>query len=151
MNSAQMFSSKKTCDIVGITYRQLDYWARTELFRPTLEAKGSGSRRQYSFKDLVNLRVIKNMLDNGMNLKDIRRATDYLSQQDVDLANADLVMTQDSVFLHDASRPEELFDLVQSGQGVFTIVTLSQAERQVTDSITEELQVEVPGLSRGIA
>jgi DNA-binding transcriptional MerR regulator len=135
-----MFSSTRTCEIVGITYRQLDYWARKGLFCPSHEATGSGSRRQYSFMDLVNLRVIKNMLDNGMNLKEISRATEYLAAQGSDLGNADLVMTSDSVFLHDASQPEMLVDLVRTGQGVFTIVALSQA----TKHVNEEINVGVP-------
>lgn len=131
MNSPQMFSSKQTCDIVDITYRQLDYWARTGLFCPTFEAHGSGSRRKYSFKDLVSLRVIKNMLDSGMNLQDVRRATDYLSTQEGDIANADLVMNGNEVFLNDSSQPQALFDLVKNGQGVFTIVALSKATEHV--------------------
>lgn len=133
-----MFSSKQTCDIVGITYRQLDYWARTGLFSPTEQAQGSGTRRQYSYLDLVNLRVIKNMLDNGMNLKEVRRATEYLVSQGEVLASADLVMTQDSVFLHDANNPQGLVDLVRTGQGVFTIVALSQAHNHVTNVIAHE-------------
>ncbi len=130
-----MYSSTRTCDVVGITYRQLDYWARTGLFVPTGAATGSGSRRQYSFSDLVHLRVIKKMLDSGMKLQEVKRATDYLSAQGHSVANADLVMTSDSVFLHDPSQPEALFDLVKSGQGVFTIVAVSQAAKEVSSEI----------------
>mgnify|MGYP002403851724 FL=1 len=135
MANEEMFSSSRTCDIVGITYRQLDYWARTGLFIPTGAANGSGSRRQYSFSDLVNLRVIKKMLDSGMKLQEVKRATDYLIAEGQTAANADLVMTSDSVFLHDASQPEALYDLVRSGQGVFTIVALSQAASEVKSEI----------------
>lgn len=138
----QMYSSLRTCEIVGITYRQLDYWARTGLFIPTGIASGSGSRRQYSFSDLVNLRVIKKMLDSGMKLQEVKRATDYLISSGQDAANADLVMTSDSVFLHDASHPEALFDLARSGQGVFTIVALSQASQEVTQEISRENESE---------
>ena len=135
MANEEMFSSSRTCDIVGITYRQLDYWARTGLFIPTGATTGSGSRRQYSFSDLVNLRVIKKMLDSGMKLQEVKRATDYLIAEGQTAANADLVMTSDSVFLHDASQPEALYDLVRSGQGVFTIVALSQAASEVKSEI----------------
>lgn len=133
-----MFSSSRTCEIVGITYRQLDYWARTGLFVPTEGATGSGSRRQYSFSDLVNLRVIKKMLDSGMKLQEVKRATDYLIASGENVANADLVMTSDSVFLHDSSQPQALFDLARSGQGVFTIVALSQAAEEVSEEISRD-------------
>lgn len=137
MSSKEMFTSSKTCEIVGITYRQLDYWARTGLFAPTEVAQGSGSRRQYSFTDLVQLRVIKKMLDSGMKLQEVKRATDYLSKENVALANADLIMTNDSVFLQDANEPQALYDLVKSGQGVFTVVALSQAVEEVNGSLDE--------------
>jgi len=136
MSFNEMFSSSKTCEIAGISYRQLDYWARTGLFTPTEQASGSGSRRQYSFNDLVHLRVIKKMLDSGMKLQEVKRATDYLAQEDKSIANADLIMTNDSVFLQDANEPEALYDLVKSGQGVFTVVALSQAVDEVSGSIS---------------
>lgn len=137
-----MFSSSRTCEIVGITYRQLDYWARTGLFAPTEKANGSGSRRQYSFSDLVNLRVLKKMLDSGMKLQEVRRATDYLAQTGEDISNADLVMSKDSVFLHDANQPETLIDIVKNGQGVFTIIALSQAANEVKHEIGKSLEPE---------
>ena len=116
MSSSQMFSSKDTCRIVGISYRQLDYWATKGLFVPTEQASGSGSRRKYSYSDLVKLRVIKKMLDGGMKLEEIRRATDFLIAQGVDVESADLVMTKDSVFLHDSNNPEGLVDLIKTGR-----------------------------------
>mgnify|MGYP000101842725 FL=1 len=69
------FSGRRTAEIVGITYRQLDYWARTDLVRPSLtDASGSGSRRQYSYRDLLELKVIKSLLDAGIKLKNWGRA-----------------------------------------------------------------------------
>ena len=85
MQNQQSFSSKETCKLVSITYRQLDYWARENIFVPTVEAKGSGSSREYSFTDLVELRVIKKMLDSGMKLSEVRRATDYLHEEGLSL------------------------------------------------------------------
>lgn len=143
-----MFSSTRTCDVVGITYRQLDYWARTGLFVPTGAATGSGSRRQYSFSDLVHLRVIKKMLDSGMKLQEVKRATDYLATRGQSIANADLVMTSDSVFLHDPTQPEALYDLVKSGQGVFTIVAVSQAAQEVTNEISGSETDEISGIHK---
>ena len=75
------------------------------------------------------------MLDSGMKLSEIRRATDYLHQEGQSLSESDLVMTKDSVFLHDPARPEMLIDLIKQGQGVFTIVALSQAANEVKDKI----------------
>lgn len=135
MQSKQFFSSKETCKLVSITYRQLDYWAREKIFVPTVEATGSGSSREFSFTDLVELRVIKKMLDSGMKLSEVRRATDYLHREGLSLSDADLVMTSDSVFLHDANNPQLLVDLIQNGQGVFTIVALSQAANEVRDQL----------------
>ena len=76
------YRAPQVCKFVGITYRQLDYWARTELLRPSLqEASGSGSQRMYSFTDLVQLKVIKRLLDAGMSLKKIRSAVEILRTQ----------------------------------------------------------------------
>ena len=66
------FSGKRTAEIVDITYRQLDYWARTDLVKPSLaQAKGSGSRREYSYRDLLELKVIKSLLDAGIRLEQV--------------------------------------------------------------------------------
>ena len=73
------YSGKRAAEIVGITYRQLDYWARTDLVRPSVaDAKGSGSRRQYSYRDLLELKVIKTLLDAGIKLESVRDAFEYL-------------------------------------------------------------------------
>src|SRR3546814_19532295 len=77
------FSGREAADIVGITYRQLDYWARTDLIRPSLaDAKGSGSRRRYSYRALIELKPIKTLLDAGQRLERIRQAFDYLRDLD---------------------------------------------------------------------
>ncbi|MFN8015090.1 MAG: MerR family transcriptional regulator [Acidimicrobiia bacterium] len=138
MSFSNMFSSKQTCEIVGISYRQLDYWDTKGLFVPTETANGSGSRRRYSFEDLIKLRVIKKMLDNGMKLEEIKRATDFLSRQGIDFGGADLIMTKDNVFLNDANNPGALVDLIKTGQGVFTIVALSQASQDVQEQISNQ-------------
>jgi len=73
------FRGPQVCSIVGITYRQLDYWARTDLVRPSIcDAKGSGTQRTYSFQDLVRLKVVKSLLDAGVKLQTARQAIDYL-------------------------------------------------------------------------
>ena len=76
------FSGKRAAEIVGISYRQLDYWARTDLIRPDVaDAKGSGSRRKYSYRNLVELKLVKTLLDNGIKLEQVRKAFGYVREQ----------------------------------------------------------------------
>jgi DNA-binding transcriptional MerR regulator len=126
------FSGTRAADIVGITYRQLDYWARTELVRPSLaDAQGSGSRRLYSFRDLLELKVIKNLLDNGFDLKKVRSVFEYLRQRpDADIASANLVIRGASVLLCD---DDELVDVLKRGQGVLNVsLSLDGCRREIT-------------------
>ena len=88
------FSGKRTAEIVGITYRQLDYWARTDLVQPSLaRATGSGSRREYSYRDLLELKVIKSLLDAGIRLEQVRKVFSYMRNHlGEDVASANLVI-----------------------------------------------------------
>jgi DNA-binding transcriptional MerR regulator len=107
-------------DIVGITYRQLDYWARTGLAAPSVQrAEGSGSQRLYSFEDIVRLRVIKRLLDTGVSLERIRVALDELTRQGRALAEVTLASDGRTVYAMDDDR--QLLDLLKRGQGVFAI------------------------------
>ncbi|MDZ7676394.1 MAG: MerR family transcriptional regulator [Acidimicrobiales bacterium] len=130
------FSGKKAAEVVGITYRQLDYWARTDLIRPSLaDATGSGSRRRYSYKDLLELKVIKRLLDAGIKLESIRDAFDYLREQlGEDVASAHLVISGSSAIL---VREGELVDVVNKhqGQGVLNLLPM--------DGVVEELDAAV--------
>jgi DNA-binding transcriptional MerR regulator len=105
----------------GITYRQLDYWARTGLVQPSVRsAAGSGSQRLYSFRDILVLKVVKRLLDTGVSLQQIRVAVDVLRQRGVeDLAQITLI--SDGASVYECTSPEEVVDLVQGGQGVFGI------------------------------
>jgi DNA-binding transcriptional MerR regulator len=117
------FSGTKAASIVGITYRQLDYWARTDLVRPSLaDATGSGSRRLYSYRDLLELRVIKSLLDAGIKLESVRTAFDYLRQHvDTDIAAAHLVISGNDVLLCDG---DQLIDVMKRGQGVLNVLAI---------------------------
>jgi len=120
----QGFSGTKAAKIVGISYRQLDYWARTDLVRPSLtDAKGSGSRRAYSYRDLLELRVIKSLLDAGIKLESVRKAFEYLRQHvETDIASAHLVISGSDVILCDG---ENLIDVMRrGGQGVLNVLAL---------------------------
>jgi DNA-binding transcriptional MerR regulator len=105
------------CQIAGITYRQLDYWARTKLVAPSIRtAHGSGSQRLYSFKDILALKIVKRLLDTGVSLQNIRVAVDYLRARGVgDLARVTLV--SDGTTVYECTSPEEIVDLLQGGSG----------------------------------
>jgi DNA-binding transcriptional MerR regulator len=130
------FSGKRAAEIVGITYRQLDYWARTDLIRPSLaDAGGSGTRRRYSYKDLLELKVIKRLLDAGIKLESIREAFEYLRERlGEDVASAHLVIDGTSAVL---VRGNELIDVVNryQGQGVLNLLPM--------DGVIEELDTAV--------
>ena len=136
--NAEGFSGREAADIVGITYRQLDYWARTDLIRPSLaDAKGSGSRRKYSYKDLVELKMIKALLDAGQKLERVRAAFEYLRDLGDDLASAQLVIAGESVVL--VREGENLIDVVNKyqGQGVLNLLALDGVVEQVEAAILE--------------
>ncbi len=117
------FRAPSVCRIVGITYRQLDYWARTDLLRPSMqEATGSGSQRMYSFSDVVQLKVVKRLLDAGMSLKKIRTAVQLLREQMAsDQPLADVTLLSDGKSIFAAHTQDELVDVFKHGQGVFGI------------------------------
>jgi len=118
------FRGPQVCQLVGISYRQLDYWARTGLLRPSLaEAKGSGTKRRYSYRDLLELKVIKRLLDAGVSLQSARRAVGCLREDlGADLAASNLVLSDTTTVL--AHTDGELVDLLAGGQGVFNVVPL---------------------------
>jgi DNA-binding transcriptional MerR regulator len=133
---SQGFSGRRAAEIVGITYRQLDYWARTDLVRPSLaDANGSGSRRQYSYRDLLELKVVKSLLDAGIRLESVREAFTYLREHlGEDIVTANLVIRGSSVLV---STDEELVDVVKRGQGVLNILPLGGVKDEIDSAIVE--------------
>ena len=116
----QGYRVPEVCKLVGISYRQLDYWARTGLVRPSVQdAQGSGSQRLYSFQDLVVLRVIKNLLDTGVSLQKVRKAVEALHAMRRPAHGVTLM--SDGNRIYEADSPEAVVDLLASGQGVFAI------------------------------
>jgi DNA-binding transcriptional MerR regulator len=109
------------CAAAGITYRQLDYWARTGLVEPSVRpAYGSGTQRLYSFRDVVVLKVVKRFLDTGVALQNIRAAVLHLRERDfADLER--MTLMSDGATVYECSSPDEVVDLLQGGQGVFGI------------------------------
>jgi DNA-binding transcriptional MerR regulator len=135
MDEVVGYRGPATCQIVGITYRQLDYWARTKLVVPSIRtATGSGSQRLYSFKDLAVLKVVKNLLDTGVSLNNIRIAVEQLRRHGVrDLAR--ITLFSDGVTVYECTSPEEVVDLLQGGQGVFGIA-VGGAMREISGTIS---------------
>ena len=133
--SLEGFRGPQVCKIVGITYRQLDYWARTDLLRPSLaEAKGSGTQRRYSYRDLLELKVIKRLLDAGLSLQSVRTAVGYLRENlGEDVAAANLVLNGSESVL--ATTGEEIVDLLRGGQGVLNIVPLAGVKEELDAAI----------------
>jgi DNA-binding transcriptional MerR regulator len=124
------------CQIAGITYRQLDYWARTSLVVPSIRgAAGSGSQRLYSFKDILVLKVVKRLLDTGVSLQNIRVAVEHLRRRGVaDLAR--ITLFSDGTTVYECTSAEEVVDLLQGGQGVFGIA-VSGAMRELSGTIAD--------------
>jgi DNA-binding transcriptional MerR regulator len=137
------------CGAAGITYRQLDYWARTGLVEPSIRtATGSGSQRLYSFRDVLVLKIVKRLLDTGVSLQQIRSAVLHLRERGVeDLAG--ITLMSDGASVYECTSPDEVVDLVQGGQGVFGIAVgrvWREVEADLVELPTEQAeQVAVPG------
>lgn len=142
------------CAIAGISYRQLDYWARTELVTPSIQsAAGSGSQRLYSFTDMLVLKIVKKLLDAGVSLQNIRTAVDHLRSRGVaDLSS--ITLMSDGASVYECTSAEDVIDLVRGGQGVFGIAIgqiwqdmagelalLPNAGELVTPLATDELAI----------
>jgi DNA-binding transcriptional MerR regulator len=122
------------CTVAGITYRQLDYWARTDLVVPSVRsAAGSGSQRLYSFKDILVLKVVKRLLDAGVSLHNTRLAVQALRERGVDDL-AQITLFSDGTTVYQCTSAEEVVDLLRGGQGVFGIA-VSNALRELAGSL----------------
>lgn len=132
------YRAPQVCKLVGITYRQLDYWARTGLIVPSLQqAQGSGSQRLYSFTDVVQLKVIKNLLDAEMSLKKIRSAVEILrAEMDSEQPLADVTLLSDGQTIYAAHSDQEVVDVLRKGQGVFSIA-IGPVQDQVEGAILQ--------------
>jgi len=139
------FRGPTVCKLVGITYRQLDYWARTQLVTPSVRAAdGSGSQRLYSFGDLVELRIIKRLLDAGVSLQRIREAINHLRSSTPGGSLSDVTLISDGQRIYACSSGEEVIDVLSNGQAVFGIAVgrvISDTEGDVAHLPSDE-QVE---------
>ena len=136
LDEAAGYRGPTACKAAGITYRQLDYWARTGLVEPTVQtAAGSGSQRLYSFRDVLVLKVVKRLLDTGVSLQQIRTAVATLRERGVDDL-AQITLMSDGASVYECTSADEVIDLVQGGQGVFGIA-VGRVWREVESSISE--------------
>ncbi|MCI6585375.1 MAG: MerR family transcriptional regulator [Mobiluncus sp.] len=130
------FRGPTACKAAGITYRQLDYWARTGLVEPSVRgAKGSGSQRLYSFRDILLLKVVKRLLDTGVSLQQIRVSIATLGRMGVDDL-ASITLMSDGASVYACQSPDEVIDLVQGGQGVFGIA-VGRVWREIEGTLAE--------------
>lgn len=124
------------CSVAGITYRQLDYWARTGLVVPSMrEATGSGTLRLYSFQDVLVLKVVKRLLDTGVSLQNIRTAIDHLRDQGIDDLSS-ITLMSDGASIYECTSDQQVLDLLRGGQAVFGIalgVVVQEVEGSLAD------------------
>jgi DNA-binding transcriptional MerR regulator len=131
------------CSAAGITYRQLDYWARTGLVEPSIRsAGGSGTQRLYGFRDILVLKIVKRLLDAGVSLQNIRTAVDHLRGRGVTELER-ITLMSDGASIYECASADEMYDLVQGGQGVFGIA-VGRVWHEVEGSLSN-LQGEVNG------
>jgi DNA-binding transcriptional MerR regulator len=135
----QGYRGPQACKIVGITYRQLDYWTRTGLVTPSLqEAMGSGSQRLYSFNDLLQLKVIKSLTDAGASLQKVRQAIDWVRANLVEDNWSQVTIVADGSRVYALSSEEEVIDLLRSGQGVLgAVVAVDKVRDQLNGTLRE--------------
>lgn len=136
LDESEGYRGPIACKAVGITYRQLDYWDRTGLVSPSIRsAKGSGSQRLYSFRDILVLKVVKRLLDTGVSLQQIRVAINQLGKYGVqDLSG--ITLMSDGASVYECTSNDEVIDLVNGGQGVFGIA-LGRVWQEIEFSLSE--------------
>lgn len=132
------YRGPQACKIVGITYRQLDYWTRTELITPSLQpAHGSGTQRLYSFNDLLQLKLIKSLIEAGASLQKVRSAVEYLQEHVTDDWSK-VTIVADSNGVYACTTDAEVIDLLRKGQGVLgAIVAVDKVKEQLAGSLRE--------------
>ncbi len=131
------------CSVAAITYRQLDYWARTGLVEPSIRtASGSGTQRLYGFSDILVLKVVKRLLDAGISLQNIRTAVQHLRSRGITELER-MTLMSDGASIYECTSPDEIIDLLQGGQGVFGIA-IGKVWNEVEGSLSQ-MQGEING------
>lgn len=132
------YRGPQACKIVDVTYRQLDYWTRTGLVIPSVQAAmGSGTQRLYSFNDLLQLKVIKSLTDAGASLQKVRQAIEYVREHLADDWSKVTIVT-DGNGVYACTSEAEVVDLLRSGQGVLgAIVAVGKVRDQLAGTLRE--------------
>lgn len=143
------YSGTQAAKVVGITYRQLDYFARTELIRPSIaDDAGSGSRRRYSYTDLLELKAITKLLDAGIKLDQVRKVFAYIRENvTTDITAAHVVIDGGSVDLYDDG---QLIDVLQNGQGVLNVLSFGGVKSELDARIADVGSESEQSLDRGV-
>lgn len=138
------YRGSTACAAAGITYRQLDYWARTGLLVPSIRsATGSGSQRLYSFRDILVLRVIKRLLDTGVSLQNVRRAVEHLRERGIDDLS-EITLMSDGASIFECTSEDEVIDIMRGGQGVFGIA-IGRVRSEVAGTLARFPQESIEG------
>lgn len=131
------------CKVVNITYRQLDYWARTGLVEPGIRsASGSGTQRLYGFRDILVLKIVKRLLDTGISLQQIRTAVQHLHKHGIENLSQ-ITLMSDGASVYECTSTDEVIDLIQGGQGVFGIA-VGKVWGEVEGSLAKLSQAQEP-------
>jgi DNA-binding transcriptional MerR regulator len=147
MADAEGYRVPEVCKIVGISYRQLDYWARTGLVTPSVrEAGGSGTQRLYSFRDLVQLKVIRKLIDAGISLQRVRKAILFL-QENMKTGPTGITLMSDGSSIYACESEDEIIDLVRKGQAVFAIA-LDNVWDDLSSSLGQKKELARPASAR---
>ena len=124
------------CSAAGISYRQLDYWARTGLLEPSVRtASGSGTARLYGFRDILVLKIVKRLLDAGVSLQNIRTAVNHLRSRGVTELES-ITLMSDGASIYECASADDVIDLLAGGQGVFGIA-IGSVWREVEGTLAE--------------
>ena len=135
MNQDIGYRGATACVAAGISYRQLDYWARTELVEPSIKsATGSGSQRLYGFRDILVLKIVKRLLDTGVSLQNIRTAVEHLRSRGITELES-MTLMSDGASIYECASADDIIDLLQGGQGVFGIA-ISKVWTEVEGSLS---------------
>ena len=145
------YRGPQACKIVGITYRQLDYWTRTNLVTPSIrKADGSGTQRLYSFNDLLQLKVVKELTDAGASLQKVRQSIDYV-RDNIEGDWSSVTIATDGARVYACTSDAEVLDLLRSGQGVLgAVVAVNKVKEQLAGSL-RELRPEPGEVHYGVA
>jgi DNA-binding transcriptional MerR regulator len=147
MADGEGYRVPEVCKIVGISYRQLDYWARTGLVTPSVrEAGGSGTQRLYSFRDLVQLKVIRKLIDAGISLQRVRKAIQFL-QENMKTGPSGITLMSDGASIYACESEDEIIDLVKKGQAVFAIA-LDNVWDDLSSSLGQKKELARPASAR---